>query len=449
MKRSYKLYLTLLLVLGLTIWAVQVVYDYAEQKLYDEAIIVHQQQTHQVIQALIDEQKNASMTLALSLAENPIVRHLLQPSSESHRYRKKFSNLVTNINQQRGFNNLWVQLIDIEGSSVYRSWTKKSGDSLLGVRPEIREILNHPESKQVISVGKFTLSFKSMMPVFDDDEQLVGLVEVITQFTPLTEKLKQGYGIGSVLLTDKHYQKQLTKADSSQFLEGYYVTNDDAEADLIRLVRQYGVNRFVTIDSYRLLDGYVVTRFLLKNNNGVVLAHWLSFTPKQAINFEHASWVLQKYVIVSIAGILLTLLLVTQYANNRQSQRDKRYYRQIIDSVADIIYITNSERIVDVNKHFFEFYSEFESIEQFLSRYRCVCDTFEVEEGFLQREMQGQYWLQYVLSHPNKKHKAKIVHNGKTHIFQIKIKPMQGQKEQLYNVLMQDITQVEAYEKKL
>ncbi|MEA3406140.1 MAG: GGDEF domain-containing protein, partial [Pseudomonadota bacterium] len=159
--------------------------------------------------------------------------------------------------------------------------------------------------------------------------------------------------------------------------------------------------------------------------------------------------VLQKYVMISIAATLLPLLVVAQYVHNRQSQRDKQYYRQIIDSVADIIYITNSTRIVDVNRHFFEFYSEFENIDQFLKQYRCVCDTFVIEEGFLQREMKGQYWLQYVLSNPNQKHKAKIIHNGKIYIFQIKIKPMQGQKELLYNVLMQDITQVEAYEKKL
>jgi len=449
MKSRHKLYLTLLLVLAVMIAAAQVMYDYAADKLYDEAVLDQQQQTHKTIQALIHEQKYASMTLALSLAENPIVQHLLQPSSKSFRYRKKIADLVKNINQQPGFDNLWVQLIDVDGNSRYRSWTKKSGDSLLGVRHEIREILNQPEPRQVISVGKFTLSFKSMMPVFDDNQQLVGLVDVITQFTPLTEKLNKNSGIGSVLLTDQRYQKQLTKADSSQFLDGFLITNADADAKLITLMRQKGVKSFTDIDSYRLLDDYVVTRLTLQNSQGGVLAHWLSFIPQQQIDFEHAGWVLQKYVMISVAAILLLLLVVVQYVHNRQSQQDKQYYRQIIDSVADIVYITNSKRIVDVNQHFFEFYSEFENIDQFLKQYRCVCDTFVVEEGFLQREVQGQYWLEYVLSNPNLKHKAKIIHNGTTHIFQIKIKPMQGQKEQLYNVLMQDITQVEAYEKKL
>ncbi|MEA3405138.1 MAG: cache domain-containing protein, partial [Pseudomonadota bacterium] len=281
MKRSYKLYVTLLLVLGLMIVVAQAIYNYAEQKLYHEAILDHQQQTHKTIQALIQEQKYASMTLALSLAENPIVQHLLQPSSESHRYRKKLSNLITNINQQKGFKNLWVQLIDIEGNSRYRSWTKKSGDSLLAVRHEISETLNRPEPRQVMSVGKFTLSFKSMMPVFDDEQQLVGLVEVITQFTPLTEKLSQNTGIDSVLLTDKRYQKQLIKADASQFLDGFYVTNNDADTALLTLIRKHGVDRFVEMESYSLLDGYVVTRLPLKNTEGVIQAHWIGFIPQE------------------------------------------------------------------------------------------------------------------------------------------------------------------------
>ncbi len=449
MKRAFKLYASLWLVLVVTILVAKLVYDYAEQKLYTEVIKDYQLQTHQTINSLIQRQQQSSMTLAHSLVENPIVQQVLQPSAESHRFRKKLSSLVKNLNHEDGFKTLWVQLIDNSGNSVYRSWTRKKGDSLLGVRAEIKEMIRHPEPKQVISVGKFTMSFKSMMPVFDQHTQFVGMVEVITQFTPLAQELQLRQNIDSLLLTDKRFQKQLTKAVSKQFVDGYYVTNENVDAELLHGVRRVGAEALVQLQDYLLWNGYVVHRLPVMNSKGELLAHWLTFTPAEQINFESAAWVLQKYVVISVGTIILTLLLVAQAINNRHAERKKRYFRQIIDSVSDIIYISNYQKIIDSNNQFFDFFDQFDSLDSFLQKYHCVCDTFVEEPGLLHKNMDGEYWLDYVLNRPDRVHKAKIMRHGKAHIFQFKVKAMQGQSETLYNILMQDITEVELYKERL
>ncbi|MBN2866232.1 MAG: diguanylate cyclase [Thiotrichales bacterium] len=449
MKKPLKLYLVLLLALIAILTVAAVVYGVAKHQLYDKEILNHQKQLHENMQSLLTDQQNNAITLALSLTENPLIQEVLINPDDSAENRKKIATLVKRINQQSDFENLWLQLINLKGDSVYRSWTEKTGDNLLKIRPEIQDMLLDPKPKKVMSVGKFALSFKSMSPVFDEQFKLLGVVELITQFTPMTKELFFETGVSSVLLVDKSYKKQLTRVDQNSFLNEYFVANTDAPSKLISLLRNQDLQGLLNSKGYVELNGYVVRKWVLNDENGRVLAYWLTFMQKNKMSFENASWVLQKYIFINIAAILLLLLLTLQFINNRQANTEKRYFRQIIDSVSDIVYITNYKKIVDSNSHFFEFYDEFEDIEAFLSKYTCVCDTFVKEDGFLQRTINGEYWIDYILKRPYDSHKAKILRHGKTHIFQFKIKPMQVGTQRLFNVLMQDITRVEEFKERL
>ena len=412
MKRNVNLYIGLFLLLGVLLLVAKLVYDFAEQKLVNDSIIKHQTQMHQTINYLIQDQQSSSGTLALSLSENPIIHQLLKQTTEAPHYRKKLSDIVARINHRKGLTNLWVQLIDIEGVSVYRSWTKNWGDSLLLVRPEIQEMIERPESKVLVSVGKFALSFKSMVPVFDESNHLLGMVEIITQFQPLINELQAEDGIESVLLVDKNFKHQLTRVDQTAFLNDYFISNDNASSEFLAWIKKQGVERLVQLNAYKAWNGYVVNRFVLNDQSGRLLAHWLTFTPRALISFESATWVLHKYVILSLAAILVLLLVFSQFINNRHVKDDKRYFRQIIDSVSDIVYITNLRKIVDSNQIFFEFYDEFEDLDAFLKKHRCVCETFVKEDGFLQEQMDGEYWINYILNHPQDAHKAKVMRHG-------------------------------------
>lgn len=449
MKKPLKLYLVLFLVLISMLAMAAVIFGYAKQQLYQQATISHQDQMHEAMQSLISEQQNKAITLALSLTENPLVQQVLINPSAADFNSRQVSVLVNRINQQPGFEDLWLQLIDLDGHSVYRSWTSKVGDDLSKVRPEIKRMLAKPKVKRVVSVGRFTLSFKSMVPMIDAQFGLLGIVELITRFTPLTKALFTDEGISSVLLVDKQYRKQLTKADPAAFMNGYLVANADARPELLALLKGQNLAQFLNSEGYVEHNGYILNNLKLRDDSGSVLGHWITFTTPDQINFKQASWVLQKYVFINIAAILLLLLLTLQFINNRQAHAEKRYFRQIIDSVSDIVYVTNYKKIVDSNQHFFEFYDEFADIEAFLAKYTCICDTFVEEPGFMQKTMQGAYWIDYILKHPYESHKAKILRHGKAHIFQLKVKPMQGTKERLFNVLMQDITQVEAFKERL
>lgn len=444
--KNYKSLGWLLGLLAVALLVAFTLYSEAETKLRHEAVLKDKQETQGTIDTLIQAQQQTNLLVAQSLAENPFIEELLQRPQPF--LRQKLNQLAANLNSATEFKDIWVQLVDVDGRSVYRSWTEKVGDNLLPFRPEIEAVFKARRSLQNISVGRFTVSFKTMVPVIADDGTLLGMVDIVTQFTPLTQKLLDDTGVETVLLVDKRFQGLLTRALTGKFIDGYYVANENASQTLLDELRNEGLQTFLNAPDYRRLDGYVVSAYPVKSDNDV-LAYWLTFKPYESIDFSQAVWVLQKYLVISVGVILLILLLASILFSRAQAEAKKRYYRQIINSVSDVIYISNGKRVVDANAHFFELFDEFDSLEAFLARYQCVCEVFEKEEGFLQPVMDGVYWLDYVLAHPHERHKAKIVHHGKAMIFVIKVKSMMGLSERLYNVLMHDITQVERYEQEL
>ena len=447
MKNPFKFYLLLFLIL-ISLFSM-VIFNYTKQHFYEQTMVSHQNQLHQTMQTHIEERQNIAITLAISLTENPLVQEVLLNASAADFNRRKLSALLNRMNQQTGFEELWLQVIDSEGDSVYRSWTSKFGDNLSNLRPEIKRMLATPKVKEVLSVGIFNLSFKAMVPIIDEQFGLLGIVELITRFTPLTEGLFNDRGVSSVLLVDKQFKNQLNKADPAAFLGDYLVANSDARSELLTLLQAQNLARILHSEGYIQHQGYVLNNLKLRDDAGRVLGHWITFTPKDHINFKQVSSLLQKYVVINVAVILLLLLITLLFIKNRQAHAEKRYFRQIIDSVSDIVYVANRKKIVDCNQHFFEFYDEFADIDAFLAKYTSICDTFVNEPGFIQTTMQGDYWIDYILKHPNESHKAKILRHGKAYIFQLKVKSMQGSKEWLFNVLMQDITEIEAFKARL
>jgi diguanylate cyclase (GGDEF)-like protein len=67
----------------------------------------------------------------------------------------------------------------------------------------------------------------------------------------------------------------------------------------------------------------------------------------------------------------------------------------------------------------------------------------------MQENMNGIFWLDYVLQNEGMMHKIKINKAGKPCYFSVQARMMQGLHEPLFNVLLQDITEQELYKNQL
>lgn len=439
--------LVFLVIASVVFW----LYGNAKTKLYNDALQSYQKEVSREITGLIDDSREASMAIALALSESTQVHDFLQQdfTSSASITPLKFEHLIEKMTLHTHYRNLWVQVLDTKGVSRYRSWTKNVGDSLVSARLDLREMLKAPQVMKSISVGKFSLTTKSMVPLFDSSNQFLGIVEIVSHMTPLSKKLNNLQGISSVVLVDKRFRQQLTKADKNLFVEDYYILNDDADWQDVQQLKALSVQELMQRESVTVEKNQVITRQEIYDDNGFLLGHWFTFQSVHALNLMDVEQLKRQYLYGSIALLALTLFIMLLYVFKQSSDKSLRYYQHVLNSASEIIFVSNYQKIVEANQQFFEFYSEFTNIEQFIEKYECICETFLDKHGYLQKEQDGEYWLDYVLHYPDKRHKVQIKKDEKIHYFEIKVALISLYEKPLYSVIMHDITSEEEYKKQL
>lgn len=149
-----------------------------------------------------------------------------------------------------------------------------------------------------------------------------------------------------------------------------------------------------------------------------------------------------KYGIVILTVLLITLcFLVLLGWMYRKNTFEKAYAQSIIDVSPNLIVVTNGKTLIDANKFMLTFFG-YPTLEAFMREHMCVCDFFEEGDtaDYLKPMIEDQTWIQYVLAHPEREHKAKITMNGKTTLFKVNVS-MIGSKEQFRAIaIFTDIT---------
>ncbi len=182
------------------------------------------------VQNLISDKQSSTLAIALALSQNnDIVSTILNKTFDKVPLEK----ISDDLKRLTDYKNVWIQLIDAQGTSLYRSWTPNSGDSLYAIRSDLREVIKTKQLNSTISVGIFSMTFKSMVPIFDKQE-LVGVIEIITHFNSIAKNLEED-SIKSIVLVDKKFKKQLTRPITKQFIDDYYIAtfeNDGERSDV-------------------------------------------------------------------------------------------------------------------------------------------------------------------------------------------------------------------------
>lgn len=444
----YKMWILLALfaILVIALWGTSF-HKQQAQTLRASVLQHYQNETTNQVNLLIQQQKNASVALGLMLAENPDIKRLL--ASPCCDYDANLAQIAQRIEQQSSIRQIWLHAVNHEGISLERSWVTKRGDSLIDIRADLRALLAQPNQQPstTISTGLFTMSFKTTVPVFENN-QLLGVVEVIAQFQTLIDQMAEK-GYESLVLADKRYREQLTLARSGLFIDDYYVVNTQSVDKQLSLMGDLDVTQFLLNKAYSVESEHLIHPIPIFNVDNEVEGYWILFVPESMINFHRLDEMQSRFVMVSLIVLAMLVLLGLLLLSRQQILLQGQYYKEIIDSSSDILYVSDLNRLIDANGHFFEFFDEFQSLDHFHQRYQCVCDLFEPGEDLLQPEMEGVYWLQYILNHPDKLHKAKIVRHEKVHYFAIKVQPLNHSVFGRYTIAMQEISEMEKVKDRL
>ena len=157
------------------------------------------------INSLIETKKNATLAIALTLAENDKTKNVLLHEKNLDYDLNELSEKLKNYTD---YKNVWFHIIDSSGVSVYRSWTEDKNDKIKNYRLDLQEILLNPKVKNSISVGIYDITFKSMIPIYKD-EKFIGILECITHFNSITRELRNNQMLEPIILVDKLFTNQL------------------------------------------------------------------------------------------------------------------------------------------------------------------------------------------------------------------------------------------------
>ena len=274
------------------------------------------------LEIFISEKKEAISLISFSLARDSTIKAALQQEDTDS---LNLHNFTKTLKEQTLLKNIGIQLIASDGKSLYRSWSSKKGDDLSKVRLDVAEGIKKPRVLNSISVGKFDLTFKSMIPMYNE-KKFIGFIETIAKFSSITLKM-QDKGLDTILLVDKSYKEQLKFPFTKKFLGDYYIANTNSKPDLEAFVKDKSVEYFIGKEEYYLAKSInkLIMVFHLKDFNNEDMSYFLLFKDLDDIDFSAIERVRDRLILAAI----LALLLLTSSFYYLYVKR----YKQFVDKI--------------------------------------------------------------------------------------------------------------------
>ena len=393
------------------------------------------------LSSMIFSKQKSTVAMALSLSsDKQLAQSILNANVSSDYYVK----LIESFKKNTLYQNIWIHLLDKDLNSLHRSWTDKKGDNVSDSRKDLVDVIKSKKTSYNISVDKFDLSIKAIVPILNDGS-IVGIIEVVSHFNSISKEMKK-IDIDSVVILDKRYKKQLEHPFTKIFINDYYVANLDAPVYLRKHLKNHDITQHFST-SYHIDDSYLTVSYDLKSYDGKILGYYIMF--KKLGDISHTDL---DFTIFKLFALGLLVFMVLAGAVNIVMfyiiRKQKIYYENIIDTSTNIVLVNDMKNIIDVNKIFFKYFYTEKTLEKFKSKYGCICNLFCKEEGYIQKDMDGISWIDYILNNSDENHKVKIKYDENIYYFFINISLVLKEKN-YHSVVFSDITKEERYKKEL
>ncbi|QOY54826.1 GHKL domain-containing protein [Candidatus Sulfurimonas marisnigri] len=313
MKFSQKLIFLFLLIL--TAVLLNKVWQEKIELLKKEKYIAVTQEIQEQTNILVEEKKNATVAIGVSLSFDKTIKEALKKDKVE---LIKLGELSASLRKNSDFKNVWFHVLTGEGKCFYRSWTDRRCDTVLNNRIDIEEMLKDPKIMTTISVGNYDMTFKVMIPIYEE-KNLLGIIEVITHFNSITIKLLKK-GIEPVVLADKKYKEQLLYPFTKLFIGNYYVANLNANPKYMDIIEEKTVEHFLTFEKIYNEDierGNIETLYTVPDIKGDPLGYIILFKPINEIDMSDIEWMKEEMVYYIVILLILSASIFYYLTNRR------------------------------------------------------------------------------------------------------------------------------------
>ena len=288
-----------------------------EKELLHEKYKAISQNIKNKTNSLIQTKKNATLAIALALCENEAIKDILLGASNSTFDLNKLSEKMR---IHTDYKNVWFQLINDEGTSIYRSWTNNKNDKIKNYRLDLTSLLANPIIKNTISVGIYDITFKSIIPLYRNNE-FIGVLEGITHFNSITEDLKNNDKVEPIILVNSRFTKQLEEKNFTKiFLQDYYVANLTASKEIINYLKYENMNKFFQENEYLIKDEKLIINIPIIEE-GINLANILIFKNLDEIDISEINEFKKHsfyYLIFFLIFIYLSIFIIAYYLYSKR-----------------------------------------------------------------------------------------------------------------------------------
>ncbi len=427
MKQKY-INLVLFIVFIITALVAKIILNnIAERKvetLKEHQFLTTATEMQQQFNTLVKEKQKATLAIALLLSKNGYFKTALLNNKVENINLEEYSGILK---QHSDFKNIWFQLVNKQGISIARSWTKKRGDSVLDIRPDIVEILKYPKIKTPINVGKFDLTFKAIVPIYNN-KQTIGIFEAITHFNSITKNLRKKHTC-SVIIVDKKYKKQLIKPFSKIFIDDYYIANKNAKQKDLDIIKRKGVEFFKNYNKVYYFDkvsNELITIVKMYDVNNQPMSYAVLFKSLDHIDMSKIVQIKTNeifYILMIIMFIGLVLYYISSKKYNQNIKNEHQRTKLILNTQPDIIMLTNGKIIIDANSELLKFFNQYTTLDEFISDHKCICDFFEKidDNDYISSDViDGIPWISYIINQTDRIIKVAMKKDDKLHHFIIK-----------------------------
>jgi len=420
--------------------------DYIENRKENYQESIYQAEAYKMqknVLELIETKEKATVAIALSLAKDSALKEYLKNDKLPLYYYK---NIINSYKESTHYKNIWIQVIDKNLNSLYRSWTSEKDDNLHHIRKDLATALNSRKVIIGISSGKYDLTISAIVPIIEDSK-VVGLLEVVSHFNSIAKQMEH-FDISSIVLLDVNKSMKLEKPFTKIFLDKHYVANFNAPKEMLAHMKKVGVSKYTKLQSlYIIEDDYLVSSIKLRCIHNEEIGDYIMIKKLSSISSTGVEFLFFKELTLGVLLFFIMIgivILIMFYYIRKQ----KIYYKDILDSSTNIIIINDRKNIVDVNDAFFKYFEEYTSLEDFKKTHRCICDFFEEEKGYLKSNMDGVHWINYLLEKENESNIIKVKINAQEYYFKVSASTIVYNLD-LFSVVLSDITEQEKYKKSL
>ena len=251
-------------------------------------------------------------------------------------------------------------------------------------------MIEEPQIMCTISTGKFDMTFKSMVPIYDKST-FIGMFEIITHFNSISNQLLDS-DIDSIIVVDKKYKTQLSKALTKKFIDDYYVANENVKEEIIDYIKSKGIKNYIHSEKKYIID-QKENKFIVVYNIPDIynnpMGSIIAFKDLDSLNMDDIESIKTNMIFYIVLFILVVILIgyyflarkhtkeldIKVIKRTKELYNEKRYIQTILDTNPSIIIVTHNSQILNANNRFFEFF-HYKYLDEVKGHDNWICDFF-------------------------------------------------------------------------